>query len=367
MRRHMWLVATMVAITLGGCSKPAEQADPIRPAMVYVVSQTAQHGRAVYAGEIHAQHEADLGFRVGGKVLERLVGLGSPIKPDQALARLDPSDAQLASAQVRAQLAGAEAEVANAASELARAQKLVAQQFISASALDSRVTAAKAAQARLDAVRAQAGVTANQSRYTTLTADGTGVVTAVNVEAGQVVSAGQPVLRVAYAGAKEVQVRVGESVAGQLKIGQMAQVRLWAMQDQWLAARVREIAPAADETRTFLVKITLNDTGADSTVKLGMSASVLLDDASAPTGAVALPSGALLQQGKQAGVWIVGKTQQVHLMPVKVLQYREDGMLVQANLPAGTQVIAAGVHKLHEGQRVVVTPYDGVAPTGSAM
>lgn len=360
---HKWWVAPVVALAVGGCSKPAEQAKPIRPAMVYVVSETANGGHSVYAGEIHAQHEADLGFRVGGKVLARLVELGATVKPGQALARLDASDAALASAQARAQLAGAEADAANAASELARAQKLVTQQFISPSALDSRVTAARAAQAKLDAVRAQAGVTANQSRYTTLTADAAGVVTAVNVEAGQVVSAGQPVLRVAYAGDKEAQVRVGESEAGQLKVGQPAQVRLWSMPDKWLAARVREIAPAADETRTYLVKVTLTD--ADATVKLGMSASVILTDADNQAVAVALPSGALFQQGKQAAVWVVNKQHQVHLLPVTVLQYREDGMRVQANLPAGTQVIAAGAHKLHEGEVIVPAPYDGVAPAGS--
>jgi len=360
---HKWWVTPMAAVVLGGCSKPVAQLEPIRPAMVYVVSQTANNGHAVYAGEIHARHEADLGFRVGGKVSARLVELGATVAPGQALARLDASDAQLASAEVRAQLAGAVADAANAASELARAQKLVAQQFISASALDSRVTAAKAAQARLDAVRAQAEVTANQARYTTLTADAAGVVTAVNVEAGQVVNAGQPVLRLEYVGAKEAQVRVGENVAGQLKIGQTAQVRLWAMPGKWLAASVREIAPAADETRTYLVKVTLADV--DAAIKLGMSASVLLADASQQAAAVALPSGALFQQGKQAAVWVVNKAHQAHLMPVTVLQYREDGMLVQASLPAGTQVIAAGAHKLHEGQTVIPAPYDGVAPLGS--
>lgn len=359
-----WWVMPMAAMVLGGCNKPVAQPEPVRPAMVYVVSQMANNGHAVYAGEIHAQHEADLGFRVGGKVLARLVDLGSSVKSGQPLARLDPSDAQLASAQARAQLAGAEADAANAASELVRAQKLVAQQFISASALDARVTAAKAAQARLNAVRAQAGVTANQSRYTTLTADAAGVVTAVNVEAGQVVSAGQAVLRLAYAGAKEAQIRVGESVAGQLKIGQTAQVRLWSMPDKWLAARVREIAPAADETRTYLVKVTLAD--GNAAIKLGMSASVLLADASGQAAAVALPAGALFQQGKQAAVWVVDKAHQVHLMPVTVLQYREDDMLVQASLPAGTQVIAAGAHKLHEGQTIVPAPYDGVAPKGNS-
>lgn len=358
-----WWVMPIVAVVASGCSKPAEKPEATRPAMVYVVSQAAHGGQAVYAGEIHAQHEADLGFRVGGKVLARLVELGAAVKPGQALARLDASDALLASTQAQAQLAGAEADAANAASELARSQKLVAQQFISPSALDSRITASKAAQARLNALRAQAGVTVNQSRYTTLTAEAAGVVTAVNVEAGQVVSAGQPVLRVAYDGVREVQVRVGESIAGQLKVGQPAQVHLWAMPDKWLPARVREIAPAADETRTYLVKVSLAE--AAPAIRLGMSASVVLADAGVQSAAVALPAGALFQQGKQTAVWVVNQQHQVHLVPVSVVQYREDGMLVQANLPAGTQVIAAGAHKLHEGQAIVPAAYDGVAPAGS--
>lgn len=360
-----WWVMPLVAIVLSGCNKPVAQPEPIRPAMVYTVSQSATIGQLVYSGEIHAQHEADLGFRVGGKVLARLVDLGATVKPGQALARLDASDAQLAGASARAQLAGAEADAANAASELARSLKLVAQQFISASALDTRVTASKATQARLDAVRAQAGVTENQARYTTLTAEAAGVVTAVNVEAGQVVNAGQTVMRLAYSGAKEVQVRVGESAAWQLKVGQAAQVRMWAMPDKLLAAHVREVAPAADETRTYLVKVTLSD--ADAGIKLGMSASVFLANTQALSTPVALPSGALFQKGKEAAVWVLDSAHKVHLVPVTVTQYREDGMLVQANLPAGSRVIAAGAYKLHEGQAVVPAPYDGVAPAGSAL
>jgi len=126
---------------------------------------------------------------------------------------------------------------------------------------------------------------------------------------------------------------------------------------------VREVSPAADEHRTYLVKVTVQQ--ADEAVRLGMTASVVFAAAAGQTPPIALPAGALFQQGQQAAVWVVDARHQVSAVPVEVVQYRDDGLLVRGNLPVGTQVIAAGAHKLHAGQKVAPMPYDGPAPAAT--
>jgi multidrug efflux system membrane fusion protein len=352
----------LLLLALSACSKPAEQAEPIRPALVYTVTAGNPQQSSVYSGEVHARREADLGFRVGGKVTQRLVELGSVVKPGEVLARLDPQDAQLATTEARAQLAAAQSDASNARIELERAQKLVAQKFLSQAALDARINASQSTNAKLAATRAQLGIATNQSRYTALTAEAAGVVTQVNVEPGQVVSAGQPVLRVAYAGDKEIHVRVGEAQASQIKVGAPAQVKLWSAPGQVFAGSVREVAPAADEARTYLVKVTLLKP--DERIRLGMSASVAL--AGNNQGAtVTVPAGAVFQHGTQPAVWLVNAQQQVAAVPVRIVQYREDGVLVEAALPAGSRVIAAGAHKLHDRQKITPMPFNPAS--GSAL
>ena len=357
-----FLAPSLILLALTACGKPAETPDPVRPALVYTVTANGAAQTGVYSGEVHARREADLGFRVGGKVTARLVEVGSTVKPGQILGRLDAQDARLATAEARAQLAGAQSDAANAASELARAQKLVDQNFLSRSALDARINADKAARARLAAVQAQLDISANQSRYTALRAEAAGVVTAVNFEAGQVVSAGQPLLRIAYAGDKEVQVRVGEAQARQLKTGALVRIRLWSAPDKTYNGTIREIAPAADENRTYLVKVSIND--ADESVRLGMSASAAFAGMAEHTPSIALPSGALFQSGQQPAVWLVNAEHRLSAVPVKIVQYRENGILVRGPLPAGSRVIAAGAHKLVAGQKIQPMRYDGVSPIG---
>lgn len=356
-------IAPLLLLALSACSRPAAPPETLQPALVYTVTAAGSSQGSVYSGEVHARREADLGFRVGGKVTARLVDLGSTVKPGQVLGRLDPQDAQFTTAQARAQLAGAESEAANAASELARAQQLVEQKFLSQAALDARINAEKTARAKLAAMRAQLGISANQSRYTALTADAVGVVTAVNFEAGQVVSPGQPVLRVAYAGDKEVQVRVGEAQARQLKPATLVRIQLWSAPGKTYTGLIREVAPAADENRTYLVKATIKD--ANDAVKLGMSATLLFAGTASSVPVIALPPGALFEHGQQPAVWVVNAQHQLSAVPIAVVQYRSHAVLVRGTLLPGNQVIAAGAHKLLAGQKIQPVPYDGISPVGA--
>lgn len=360
------LLLITAAALLAACGKQAAQPVPPKPVWVVQLGEPAGQTRAGYSGEIHARQEADLGFRIGGKVNARLVEIGSTVKAGQALARLDPADTALAASDARARLAEAQASLANAQEELARAEKLVTQKFLSQSVLDSRRTAVQTAQAKVRAAQAQVGLTANQARYATLVADKPGVVTAVSVEPGQVVSPGQPAVRVAYDGEREVQVRVGESEVTRIRPGQPARVVLWAQPALPLQGQVREVAPAADSTRTFLVKVSLP---AHAPVRLGMTASIVLAGGGAPNGSYILPMTALTQTPGGPAIFRLDPHNKVQPTPVRLLAYRDEGMQIGTDLPPGTFVVAAGAFKLHPDEVVQPVPYRGpqaASPVGEA-
>ncbi|HTO48414.1 MAG TPA: efflux RND transporter periplasmic adaptor subunit [Burkholderiales bacterium] len=346
------VLATAVA-ALGACSKHEPPPPAPRAVIAQVVGAKPNEGANVYSGEVRARHENDLAFRVGGKVVARYVDVGATVKKGTELARLDPQDAQLGVESARSQLAAAEADHALAKAELARYRDLYAKQYVSKAVLDARENTFNTTKARLEQARAQAQVARNQSSYTSLVAEADGVITAVNVEAGQVVSAGQPVLRFARPEEKEVAINVPETRLRDLRDGNQVTVALWAAPDKPYIGRVREVAPNADPaTRTFMAKITILDP--DIAVKLGMTANVLLGD-SAGAEVITLPLTALTQVDGKPAVWVVDpQTSKVNLRPVAVGAYREDGVTVRDGLRAGEVVVTAGVHKLLPGETVRV-------------
>ena len=351
MIRMILLAAAVAAVT--ACSKHEPPAPAPRAVIAQVVGAKPTEGANVYSGEVRARHENDLAFRVGGKVVARYVDVGATVKKGTELARLDPQDAQLGVESARSQLAAAEADHALAKAELARYRDLYAKQYVSKAVLDARENTFNTTKARLEQARAQAQVARNQSSYTTLVAEADGVITAVNVEAGQVVSSGQPVLRFARPEEKEVAINVPETRLGELRDANQVAVALWAAPDRPYVGRVREIAPNADPaTRTFMAKITIVDP--DSAVKLGMTANVLLGER-AGTEVITLPLTALTQIDGKPAVWIVDpQTSKVNLRPVAIGAYREDGVTVRDGLRPGEVVVTAGVHKLLPGETVRV-------------
>ena len=199
--------------------------------------------------------------------------------------------------------------------------------------------------------RSQAGLASNQRGYAELRADAAGVVAATLAEAGQVLAAGQPVLRLAKSGEKEVLVAVPENRVAELsRAGEMA-VTLWAAPEKRYRGRVREISPQADPvTRTYATRISILD--ADAEVRLGQTARVLLrhtGDAS-----ILIPAGSVFQQGTRPAVWLIGGDGKVHLRQIEVAAWREDGVAVKGGLAGGERIVAAGAHKLSEGETVRV-------------
>jgi multidrug efflux system membrane fusion protein len=292
---------------------------------------TAQDNR--YSGEVRARIESTLGFRVGGKLVERLVDVGVRVKAGQVLARLDPADQQLTAMQ-------AEANRVLAAAELQRTQELRQKNFISQAALDAKATAATAA-------AAQATLAKNQAAYTTLVADAAGVVSAVLAEPGQVVGAGQAVFRLARDGEREVAFAIPESRLAGLKVGADSTATLWS--GKAYRGVLRELAPVADAaTRTFAARVKIVD--ADEAVALGMTATVRFVRESAAE--IIVPLAAILQQGDKAAVWVIEGDGSVRQQPINIARYSDAGAVVAAGLNDGETIVAAGAFKLSNGEKV---------------
>jgi RND family efflux transporter MFP subunit len=353
-RAVLMLVAGALAVA--ACGRPEVPSAPVPPVVLAQAMSAAGADVAAFAGEVKPRHEADLGFRIGGKLIAREADVGTRVKKGQPLARLDPSDVALQAEAAKAALAAAETEARYAKAEYERYQNLYRQQFVSESALDQKRNLFDANQAKYEQAKANLAVTRNQAAYATLVAPEDGVITAIYAEAGQVVSAGAAVMKLAREKEREVAIAVPEHRLGELKRARQIAVALWANPQKVYAARVREIAPAVDPvTRTFAVRLSVLD--ADAALEWGMTANVALSGDGRP-GSVLLPLTAVYHapDGKPA-VWVYdGAARQVALRAVTLGRYREDGVVVDAGVAAGEWVVAAGVNKLHPGQNV--RPYE---------
>ena len=360
--RALRLLGTLLpaAALVAACAEKPPAAPDVRPVRVTRAMAADAQAVTTYAGEIKARYETDMSFRVGGKILARLVDAGATVKKGQALARLDAQDANLNAAAARASLAAADSELEFAKAELARYEDLLAKKFVSQGVYDQKLNAHRAALAKRDSAAAQSSVSSNQAGYSTLTADADGVVTAVTAEPGQVVAAGQAVVRVS--------INVAENQLAAVKANPRAGIALWSNPDKRYAGTVREIAAAADPvTRTYTVKVKIDD--ADDALRWGMSATVGFAASAADAGtkpapasaaassrAILLPLTALVQTDDKTGakpaVWVVGNDGKVKLVTVTVGSYTEQGVLIKSGLDGGETVVIAGVHKLQAGQQV---------------
>lgn len=349
-------VLFVIAI-VAGCSSRAEMTEPVRPAIVARPRLATDGPDTLYAGDVHARYENALGFRVAGKIRRRLVDVGTHVEAGQLIAELDPRDLELQTVSARATLAAAEADLATAKSERERYETLLAKHFVSATQFDAVNNTFKAAQARVAEARAALEVARNQAEYASLRADHAGIVTSIAAEAGQVVAAGQAIATLARDGEREVEISVPENRIATYRPGQIAAVELWAEAGRRFAGNLREIAPEADATtRTYRVRVALD---ADSrTVKLGQTARVYFT-ADADIGRQLVPLAALYEKDGKPAVWRFDPgTRQVHLVPVTVAAYGEHGVLVTSGVSTQDWVVAAGVHKLREGQAVLPVDAD---------
>ncbi|MBI5462848.1 MAG: efflux RND transporter periplasmic adaptor subunit [Gammaproteobacteria bacterium] len=353
---HKCLILIAAALWLTACGEPpAPPAETVRLVKVIEVTAQARVSALALAGEVRARYESPLAFRVGGKVVERNVNLGDSVKTGQVLARIEATDYELAARAAAAAVAAARADLTLAEAELTRYRSLVDKGYVSATALDQKRTAADAARARLKAAEAEHSEAGRQVEYATLKADADGAITALDVNVGQVVGAGQSVLRIARDGNREIEVHVPEASLSQVRSARAFNVTLnaqagQAIPDRAIKGMLREVSAAADPlTRTYAARIALDDP--EAVLQLGMSATVSDVQDGAPV--LRLPLSAVVSRNGKPQVWKLDAADStVHAVDVRTGELDGDGILIEAGIAPGDVVVSAGANLLREGQTV---------------
>lgn len=336
----------LLAGVLAGCGR--SDADPrTDPPLVRIATAgEAEGSNREFTGVVGARVQSDLAFRVAGKVVARLVDAGQVVHRGQPLMRIDPTDYALAAQASAGNVAAIRARAAQTSADEARYRDLVAAGAISASAYDQAKAAALAARAELAAAESQARVSRNNTNYTVLVADADGTVAETLAEPGQVVGAGQTVVRLAHSGPREAVISLPETLRPPL--GTVAQARTYS--GSVGDARLRQLSDAADPTtRTFDARFTLAGTPADA--PLGSTITVRLN-VPGQTAAMSVPLGAIYDRGQGPGVWVIAGRGTVGWRPVRLGSVGEETAVVAAGLNSGERFVALGAHMLHQGEAV---------------
>lgn len=334
-----------LSFLLGGCNEEvAVQKPPLVKVQQVKLSNAAQEEN--YSGVIKGRYETNLSFQVGGKIISRDVQAGSFVRAGEILMTIDPKDIVEQSHSADAQVASARAQLELAKSNLDRYTELFKSEAIAAAVLEQYKTQYDAALAAYDAAVAQSRQSQNALEYATLTANADGVISEISAEIGQVVAAGQTVLKLIQTDELEAVVNIPENKISNVQIGQRVTINFWATGDE-VSGSVREISPMADSaSRTFTVKISLPEV---RNIQLGMTANVSMLGEISPR-AIILPLSAIYQTGDVAQVWLV-KDGKVSLKKIEVVAFDDNNVQVHG-LSAGDIVVVAGVHKLREGLAV---------------
>lgn len=362
-RRAAALAAVLIAAAaLAGCrEEKAESAGAaIRPVKTMTVAAGDVTRTIRYSGSVRARVETALGFRVPGKIVERRVDIGARVEAGRVLARLDPTDLELALKTAEANVLAARSRLKVAEDSRGRTRALNTKGFVADANLDRATLDVDQAVAALEAAVSARDQAANQMGYTDLVADAEGIVTDIRADVGQVVAAGTPVAVVARDDEKEVAIAVPEQDVVRFSKDQAVDVSFWADEGLRLAGRVREIAGSADPaSRTYSIRVTLPD---DPRVRLGMTAMV---EARVPVaaGSVVVPLSALAAEGGTNRVWVVD-TATATVMPRDVIlgPVAPEGVRILSGLTPGDRVVTAGIQFLVPGKKVAL-PAETAAAT----
>jgi len=352
-------VIGLLPLVLTACgNKSAPDPRTATPTVAVAPVTAAPTESLSFIGVVGARVVSNLGFRVSGKVLQRLVDTGQTVKRGQVLMRIDPIDLRLDAEARRESVAAARTRAKQTADDEARYRGLVAAGAVSASAYDQIKAAADSARAQLAAAEAQADVAKNAASYSVLRADADGVVVDTQAEPGQVVGAGQVVVRLAHAGSREAIVHLPETLRP--AIGSEGEATLYNQDHLTVSARLRQLSDAADPmTRTYEARYVL--AGALAKAPLGATVTIRIPEheSSAQAG-MQVPIGAVFDPGKGAGVWAVtGHPAHVAWRPVQVLGLTDDTARIKGakgGLKTGNQVVALGAQLLHNGEEVRPIP-----------
>lgn len=350
--------ALSLSLSLGACQK-AESDPRTQPPLVRVAS-TSQAGDASreFTGIVAARVQSDLGFRVGGKLIERLVEAGQVVRRGQPLMRIDQTDLALATRASQETVQAARARAVQTAADEKRLRDLVGAGAVSASAYDQAKAAADSARAQLSAAEAQARVSRNEANYSVLVADADGTVVETLAEPGQVVAAGQIVVRLARSGPREALVQLPETI----RPGIGSSGRATTYGGETGQARLRQLSDAADPaSRTFEARYVLD--GAPARAPLGSTVTVSLAQPGEASADV-VPLGAIHDAGKGPGIWVIrdGSPATIAWRPVRISAVGEETATITSGLKAGERFVAMGAHMLHQGQAVrIAAPVAGAA------
>jgi RND family efflux transporter MFP subunit len=344
-----------------GIDDPRSQPRLVRAATVANVVDTSR----AFTGIVVARIQSTPGFRVQGKILERLVDTGQTVKRGQPLMRLDPVDLELQARAQQQAVDATRARVRQATNDEVRYRRLVVTGAVSASEYDRIKAAADTARAELNAAQAQANVAHNAMGYAVLQADADGVVMETLAEPGQVVSAGQPVLRLARAGQREASVQLPETLRPAL--ASEAQAMLYGSEEQSSPAKLRLLSDAADPiTRTFEARYVLEGTMASA--PLGSTVTLQIAEDKSARQVFQIPLAAIFDPGKGPGIWsISGNPAKVSWQPIKVLVLGNEVAKVAGNLKSDQQIVALGAHLLHEGEIVRLAKPNAASSTAGSQ
>jgi RND family efflux transporter MFP subunit len=337
-----------LAATLGGCqSESAPYVAVPQPVRAASVTLSPAADARSYTGTIKPRYESDLGFRVAGKIVERLVNIGDRIAPGMTLARLDASDYRLSLESAEAELKAAQSSLKQTEADEKRYAALNEKKWVSDANYEQKKATADEARGRVERATRALALAKNQLAYTDLVATEAGVITALPVEVGQVVSAGQLIARVARLDELEAVVSIPESrIDGDRNAA--ATVTLWADADRVYAAKLREISPQADPaTRTYQARYSLMKP--DTAIALGKTATVHLASQGAGERAK-LPLAAVFRDQGQPSVWLIDEAHgRLIKKSVEVSAWTETSAIISGGLAAGQKIVVAGVHKLDAG------------------
>jgi membrane fusion protein, multidrug efflux system len=338
--------------SLTACHKEEKAASQaIRPVRTVTVELQEGGEKVSLTGEIQPRYQADLGFRVNGKILERPVDVGTEVKKDQLLARLDPQQYRQEFEVAKAEVAKADAEVTRSQAQEYRQSELLKNGHTTQVAYDQALKTFKTAQAEADATRARQVQASENLGYTDLRADNDGVISAIGADPGQVVSAGQMVVRLAQPGEREAVFNIAEGAFKKRPTDPTVTVHLVSNPEVETAGKVRYVSPQADPaTRTYTVRVSLPDAPAQMRLGANVVGTVTLDQGQT----VSIPGSALFQKDGKPAVWLVEKDSTVQLKPITVQRYQGDSVVVGDGLAQEDVVVTAGVQKLLPGQKVAL-------------
>ena len=345
------LIASLMllcCITLIGCSKQKTEVEQEVPLVMVTQPSSLHLEQKSYAGEVQARQQTALAFRVAGQVTQRFADVGDRVKVGQVLATLDVQDAALQLNAARAQLESAQSAAKIASDELQRFQQLLPMNAVSRSQYDAVKNQYQHAMAQLKQAQSNYAVSSNQTDYNQLRATKNGVITERNIEVGQVLAAGQVAYQLAIDGEREVVIGVPEQAVADIRVGQEATVSLWSQPDSRFTGTVREISPAADQSRTFKVKVALREGNAQ--IQLGQSARVFLTRQA--NQGLYVPLSSVSATGQQAFVLVLQADSTVRQTPVTLGAYGRDSVPVLSGLQPQDYVVMGGVHLLRDRQKI---------------